>query len=327
MRATSMRRLLGGAAALLLAGATLLTASGSALGATTRFLYVGPDSNYVLNNGTLSFTPVSTGNPSASTVYVKNIDNQNLTHVVITFDQSQGAVSIADTVYGANASSCSAADDLITCDFGNLKAKATRSFVLVLSATSVGSFAVHGTVVFNESTNPNGGNTQINAVDGTIDVSATSCNALAAFLPPGQTKTFLPDDGTACPTDEQRSALGVPANANGNVVTVDDSALNETCAAGYSCFGHDVSANVNAGATVTPYLTWYITYSADLMQGINPRQVAFQHGDTVILAGKKGACGAVFTKDCIAGYTVDPTTGAVTFEIHSITNSVMKGLH
>jgi len=327
MRATSMRRLLGGAAALMLIGTMLLSAAGSALAADTRLLYVGPDPGFSAGQGTMTFTGVSSGGSSLSSVYVKNVDNQNLTHVVLTFAQSQGSVSIQGTILGPNASSCSAAAGLITCDFGNLKAKATRSFSLILDAAAAGTVAIHGTVVFNESNNPNGGNQQINAVDGDLTVEATTCNALATFLPPGIAKTLAPSDGTACATDTQRSSLIVPANATGSLVTIDDSGAISGCAAGFSCFGKEVNAAVNNGANVSPYLTWKITYAASLLQSINPRQVGFQHGATVIPSGKKGACGATFTKDCIVGYTVDPVTGAVTFEIRSKTNSVMKGLH
>jgi hypothetical protein len=326
MRATSTRRLVGAAASLLLVGTMLLTVTGSALAADTRKIYVGPDPSFVAGNGTLTFTAVSSGGSSLSTVYVKNIDNQNLSHVMVTFDRSQGSASISSQVLGANASSCSATATLITCDFGNLKAKATRSFSLILDAAAAGTVAIHGTVFFNESTNPNGGNQQINAVDGSLAVGAATCNALATFLPPGIAKTLAPSDGSACSADAQRSALTVPANANGSLVTIDDSAAITTCPAGYSCFGNEVSASVNNGATVSPYLTWKITYSAATLQSINPKQVGFQHGATVI-AGKKAACGASFVNDCIVGYTVDPVTGAVTFEIRTKTNSVMKGLH
>ena len=326
MRATSTRRLLGGAAALMLAGATLLTAAGSAFGADTRLLYVGPDPNFANGQGTLTFTGVSSGGSSLSTVYVKNVDNQNLTHVVLTFARTQGSVSIQNTILGPNASSCSATDSLITCDFGNLKARATRSFSLILDAPSAGTVAIHGTVVFNESTNPNGGNTQINAVDGDLVVAATSCNALATFLPPGIAKTLAPSDGTACATDGQRSALSVPANPNGSLVTLDDlaPAVAGTCGA-YLCFGNEVNATVNAGATVTPYLTWTITYSPSVLGNINPRSVGFQHGATLI-AGKKAACGTTFVSDCIVGYVVN-LDGSVTWTIRTKTNSVMKGLH
>jgi len=326
MRATSMRRLTGGAAAVLLAGATVLSAAGSALGADTRKLYVGPDPNFATGQGTLTFTGVSSGGSSLSTVYVKNVDNQNLTHVVLTFDRAQGSVSIESTVLGANAGSCSATDALITCDFGNLKARATRTFSLILDTTTAGTQAIHGTVVFNESTNPNGGNTQINAVDGSISVAATTCDTAATFIPPGLAKDLAPDNGSGCATDVQRSALHVPANANGSIVTLDDSLTPQACPAGYSCFGHEVNATVNDGAAVTPFLTWFITYSAATIHNINPKNVAFQHGATIILAGKKGACGATFTKYCIAGYTVN-SDGSVTFEIHTATNSSMRGLN
>ncbi|MEO5941211.1 MAG: hypothetical protein ABIZ72_09435 [Candidatus Limnocylindrales bacterium] len=328
MRATSKRRLAGAAAALTLTGATLLTAAGSALGADTRKLYVGPDPNFALaTNGTLAFTGVTSGGSSLTTIYVKNIDNQNLTHVVLTFERSQGTVSIQGTVLGPNAASCSAAPTLITCDFGNLKASATRSFSLILDAPSAGTILIHGTVVFNESTNPNGGNTQINAVDGSLAVAATSCNALATFLPPGIAKTLAPSDGTACATDHQRSSLVVPANPNGSLVTLDDQtpAVAGTCGA-YVCFGNEVNASVNAGATVTPYLTWTITYSALALGNINLKQVGFQHDGTIILAGRKGTCGATFTNDCIVGYVVNPD-GSVTWTLRTRTNSVMKGLH
>jgi hypothetical protein len=326
MRATSMRKPLGAAAALLMVGATLLTAAGSALAADTRKLYVGPDPNFAAGLGTLSFTGVSSGGSSLSAVYIKNIDNQNLTHVVLTFERSQGSVSISSQILGANASSCSASATLITCDFGNLKARATRTFSLILDASTAGTVAIHGTVVFNESTNPNGGNTQINAVDGNLAVAATTCDALATFIPPGIAKTLAPADGT-CATDAQRSSLFVPANANGSLVTIDDSGAITSCPAGYSCFGKEVNASVNGGQTVTPYLTWTITYSAAALGNINPKQVGFQHGTAApILPGKKGTCGASFTNDCIVAYTQN-ADGSVTWVIRTKTNSAMKGLH
>ncbi len=327
MRATSRRRLFGGAAALLLVGTTLLTMTGSALAADTRMLYVGPDPNFVANVGLLSFTPVSSGGSSLSTVYVKNTDNQNLSHVVLTFARSQGGISIQGVVFGADAGSCSATTDLITCDFGNLKARASRTFSLILDALNAGTFRIHGTVVFNESTNPNGGNTQINAVDGNLGVLATTCDMLATFLPPGIGRTLAPDNG-GCATDAQRSSLIVPGQANGALVTLDDSHDIVSCATGYSCFGRQVDASVNGGAPVSGLLTWKITYSAETLKNINPKQVGFQHGtSTPILPGKKGTCSATVTTECIVGYSIDPVSGAVTFTLQTATNSVMKGLH
>jgi hypothetical protein len=326
MRATSLRRLVGGAVSLLLVGTMLLTVTGTALGADTRQLYVGPDPNFTAGLGTLTFTGVSAGGSSLSTVYVKNVDNQSLTHVVLTFARIQGSVSIESTVLGANASSCSATDTLITCDFGTLKARASRTFSLILDASSNGVAAIHGTVVFNESTNPNGGNTQINAVDGNLSVAAGTCDTLATFIPPGIAKTLDPTTDTGCTTDSQHSSLVVPANPNGSLVTLDDTTDATSCAAGYSCFGKAVAASVNNGATVSPFLTWKITYSAALLGTINPGKVSFQHDATVIPWGKKGECGATFTKDCLFSITPNPD-GSFTFELHTKTNSVMKGLH
>ncbi|HEY3164899.1 MAG TPA: hypothetical protein VGJ71_11095 [Candidatus Limnocylindrales bacterium] len=327
MRATSMRKLIGTAAALMLVGATLLT-TGSALAAKptdgTRHLYVGPDSNYKLNPGLLTFTPVSAGGQSASNVYVKNVDNQTLTHVVITFARTQGGATISQ-VYGTASSYClPLGDTTVTCDFGNLLAGTTRDFTLLIDASIAGTFTFSGTVIFNESTNPNGGNPQISTVSGTLAVGETSCDSFATFLPPGIAKTLTPDTGD-CASDPQRSGLGVPANANGNVIFINDANDPTSCPAGYSCFGKEVVAGVNGGDTILPYLTWYITYSADTIGNRNPKLVAFAHDSYIILAGKKGACGAVFTKDCIAGYTVN-ADGSVTFEIHTATNTSMRGL-
>jgi hypothetical protein len=304
----------------------LLTATGTVLAADTRQLYVGPDPNFAAGQGTLTFTAVSAGGSSLTTVYVKNVDNQTLNHVVLTFVRSQGSVTIEATVLGANASSCAVTDTLITCDFGSLKARASRTFSLILDASAGGDFTVHGTVVFNESTNPNGGNTQINAVDGTLHVGDESCNTLATFIPPGIAKTLDPTTTDGCATDSQHSSLLVPANPNGSLVTLDDSVDATGCATGYSCFGKEVAASVNNGATVTPYLTWTITYSAELLLGINPAKVSFQHDGTVIPWGKKSECGATFTKDCIASITAN-SDGSYTYVLHTRTNSVMKGLH
>ena len=106
MRATSMRRLAGAAAALTFAGATVLTAAGGALGADTRKIYVGPDPSFAAGLGTLTFTGVSSGGTSLSSVYVKNVDNQTLNHVVLTFARSQGSVALSSVVLDASLRCC-----------------------------------------------------------------------------------------------------------------------------------------------------------------------------------------------------------------------------
>lgn len=324
MRASLMRRLIGGAAALMLVGTMLVAAAGTATAATTRLIYVGPDPAFSdATNYTLAFTPVSAFQVSASTVYVHNLDNQSLTHVVLTFAQSQGSVTIGDTAYGPNGSTCSAAGGTLTCDFGNLKAGGTRSIILVLAVGAAGTPSIHGTIYFNESTNPNGGNTQINDVTGALTVGPASCDALQTFLAPNLAGDLLPSDG-ACTGDGQRSGLHVPGTGNGNLVSIDDSVLADCTDVGLTCFGYAASASVGNGQPISPYLTWFITYTPSVLGNHNPKNVGFVHGTTIIASGKKGACGATFTKDCIAGYTVNPD-GSVTFEIHTATNSTMRG--
>ena len=124
MRATSMRRLAGAAAALLMVGATIFSSTalaGKPVG-TTRLLYVGPDPAFKANIGVMTFTPVSIGGQTVSTVYVKNVDNQSLTHVVITFAKVQGGATISN-VYGPSKDSClPLGTTTVTCDFGNIAA-------------------------------------------------------------------------------------------------------------------------------------------------------------------------------------------------------------
>ena len=325
MRATSMRRALGGAAALMLIGTMLLTTAGSALAATTRFLYVGSDPGFSLDNGVITFTPVSSGGDTLSAVYVKNIDNQNLTHVVITFDRLQGGVSISDQVLGANQANCTATADLITCDFGNIKARSTRAFQLILTTPSAGTVGIHGTVVFDESNNLNGGNHQINAVDGQLVVAATTCHTLATFLPPGIAKTLVPDDGTGCLNPAQKSGLIVPAAATGSVVAIDDNTPATGCPSGFTCISNQVFASVNNGAAVSPYLKWTIFYSNATLGNVNPGKVAFVHDGTIIAAGSKGLCKNATSVNCQEPYAV--SADGVTFFVRTPTNGLIKGMH
>lgn len=327
-----MRKLVGGAAALTLIGAMLLSTAGSTL-AGARLLYVGSDPNFSANPGTITFSPVSTGGLSISTVYVYNGSGQSLTHVVLTFDQTQvSGVTFSDQVLGQNASSCSASGGVITCDFGSLKARASRSFVLIANPpATAATYAVAGQVVFDESNNPNGGNPQINQLGGSLVVDAETCDSAATFLPPLVSDDLAPNTGS-CGTDDQRSSIHVPANSLGQLVTITDTALNTDCssAPGYSCFGHIVSATANDGLSfgAGTFLTWTITYSPSALGTINPKQVAFQHASDPVLTQKKNTCGTTFNgKDCIVGYSVDSVTGAVTFTIWTAKNSTIRGLH
>lgn len=327
MHRTLKRRAVGGAAGLLLIGASLFVSTGGALAAppdgTTRHLYVGSDSSFAANPGVLTLTPVSAGQATVTNVFVKNVDNQTLNHVVITFNVAQTNLSIADK-FGPNSGSCNPVNGVMTCDFGSLKARAERRFSLVLTATGAGTGSLHGTFVFNESTNPNGGNTQINDLDGSIEVGAASCNSLATFLPPGIAKTLVPEDGTTCSSDGQRSGLKVPPNANGTTVEINDETLAVGCGS-FACFGNAVSAIVNNGAPVSPFLTWQIFYSNSVLGNINPKQVGFLHDGTLIQAGNKGLCKNASSVNCQEPYLVG--SDGVTFLIRTPSNGLIKGMH
>ena len=335
MRATSMRRLVGGTASLMLIGTMLLTATGSALGADTRKIYIGPDPNALVKsvanadlvgNGTLTFTAVSAGSDALSNIYIRNIDNQSLTHVVVTIPKVQGSATVSDQVLGQNAGNCDTSGaTAIVCDFGNLKAGASKAFSLIIHAGAAGTAPITAGIVFNESNNPNGGNQQIESADGTLTAGAATCNTLATFLPPGIAKTLLPTDGTACVTDGQRSGLIVPAAANGNVVSLDDSTVATSCAAGFACIGNQVDASVNGGAQISPYLTWSIFYSNAVLGNVNPGKIAFLHAGTIIAAGNKGLCKNATSTNCQEPYVV--SADGVTFFVRTPTNLVIKGMH
>jgi hypothetical protein len=323
MRATSMRRLVGGATALMLIGTMLLTTAGSALAADTRFIYVGPDPAFAANNDTLAFTPVTAGGDSLSTIYVKNVDNQTLTHVVITIALTQGANTVSSQVLGPNASNCSPSSTAITCDFGNLKAKAARQFSIIVHAGGTGAIAAK--IVFNESNNPNGGNQQIDQASADLTVGAATCHTLATFLPPGIAKTLVPDNGTGCLNPAQKSGLVVPAAANGSIVQLDDSLAATGCPSGFTCLGNAVSASVNNGATVSPYLKWTIFYSNATLGNVNPNKVAFVHGTTIIPAGNKGLCKNATSTNCQEPFVV--SAAGVTFFVRTPTNGLIKGMN
>ena len=320
MRATSTRRLVGGAASLMLIGTMLLTAAGSALAADTRKIYLGPDPAFIANPGTLAFTPVSAGGDSLSALYLKNIDNQTLTHVVITIQRVQGANTISDQLLGADTRQCTVTAATIVCDYGNLKAGATRQFSIIVHAQTTA--LVSAQIVFNESNNLNGGNQQIDQAAANITVAGASCNSAATFVPPGVAKALTPSDGSTCSIDHQRSGLLVPANGNGNLIAIDDSTAATSCGA-LTCLGNQVSASVNNGAPVSPYLKWTIFYANDVLGNVSPGKVAFNHDGTIIPAGNKGLCKNATSTNCQDPYLVSPT--GVTFFVRTPSNGLIKG--
>ena len=315
---------------------------GTATAAETRFIYVGPDSRALdkvqpvggLDGpGTLAFTPVTAGGLTASAVYVRNVDNQTLTHVVITIDQTQfqgdppGDVSISDTVLGNNAASCPATNGNIVCDFGNLKAGASRAFTLLLSTPTSGPHGIAAVVTFNESGNPNGGNPQIRDVTGTVDVGEATCDDVQTFLPPGHTDPV----GTTCPLSSDNPqitsvlVLGTIVSAI-HVADVKD-ASNDFCAFALGCFGELSVADIaiDTDATVTWTITWQVPSNFNASKlGI----LHFPEGSTtpdLNITVKKNTCKTATATGCFVPGSVTLIGTTLTAVIRTAGNGAMKG--
>ena len=307
---------------------------------STRDIYVGPDSRALdkvqpigglTGNGTLAFTPVSAGGLTASDIYVRNRDNQTLTHVVITIDQTQpnpdGDVTISDTVLGNNASSCPASNGNIVCDFGNLKAGASRAFTLLLSTPTAGSKEILAVVTFNESTNPNGGNPQIRDTKGTIDVQDGGCDDVQTFLPPGHTDPVA----TSCPlssTNTQITSVVVPGTIVSAIHVADvKDANNDFCAFALGCFGELSVADIaiDTDATVTWTITWQVPSNFNASKlGI----LHFPEGSTtpdLNITVKKDTCKTATATGCFVPGSVTLNGTTLTAVIRTAGNGAMKG--
>ena len=86
-----------------------------------------------------------------------------------------------------------------------------------------------------------------------------------------------------------------------------------------------MSATVNGGATVSPYLKWTIFYSTAALGNVNPNKVAFVHDGTIIAAGNKGLCKNDTSTNCQEPYVVSST--GVTFTVRTPSNGLIKGMY
>lgn len=327
MRATSMQRLAGGSAALLLAGATMLGA-GSALAGETRLLDIQFATQ--VDSGA-PFTKVSTGGVTKTDITVTNNGKQTLTKAHLLIGGPDGIAlpagfSVA-LVYDLKGSgTCSNSTATVDCDFGSLTSRGPGATRTVSIAFGVGSTTgdVTATIKVSENVQDVGSNSNFRRVTATAVVDDASCDALATFLLPGHGQTLL-DPTAKCISTDQKSKITIPAGSNALPASIGNSAVG-TCPTGYTCFGKQVDASVDSGATVSPYLTWEINYPASVMARVNVKQVSFDHNGFIIQAGRRGACGASFAnKDCLVRYQVE-TDGSVTFVLWTTGNGAMKGL-
>jgi hypothetical protein len=288
------------------------------------------------NAGDLSFSQVSAGGATLTTIQITNTGKQTLTkgHLLIGLPPATALaadVTIAEVAVLQGSATCtwSSGGSTVDCDLGSLTAKGPGKSRLISVAFNIGNQGNHtidAAVKVAETVQDVGSNRNYELASGSIAAGAASCDSLATYLVSNRQDVTLLPTAADCSSDSQRSSLLLKKEEGSALVTIDDSAA-LACPAdlGVTCFGNTVQANVNNGADIEPYLTWFVTYSAELMQSINPKQVGFVHDGVLIPAGKKGACGdGAFTSDCIVGYTPNDD-GSVTFEIRTETNTTMRG--
>jgi hypothetical protein len=335
MRATSMRRLLGGAAALMLVGVTLLGSAAAVSAGQTRLLEIGSPGQVA---GVLSFTQVGPGGVTKTDVFVSNNGKQNLTkgHLLIGVAGGQplpDGISIADVFGLQGAGTCSFTTSTLDCDFGSLTSKGPGKTRTVSIAFNVGSSAPASDIIITikvaETVQDVGSNRNFEQAQGSPAVDSASCHAYATYVLQVHAPLALEPTIADCSDEQQVSALHLHENSGNGFAKYDDLTAAVCTVGQLTCFGFEVNATVANGTTISPYLIWTITYSADLMGNTNPTKVAFQHGTGAPLTFKKNTCGTDFVgADCIVvNPSVDPDTGAVTYTLWTAKNSVMKGLH
>jgi len=323
MRATSMRRLIGGAAALTLIGATLLSSGSTVFAGETRDITID----------TTGLTPVSAGGVTKTDITITNVSGHTLSnaHFLIGLDQVAnlpGDVTVV-AVFGGDSGVCPVVTTPVStydCAFGNIGAKPSQQVRKLSVAFAVGASGVHDISVevkVSETGTDVGSNANFKTATVSTTASLGDCDHLATFKVPGDGTLTIPVVGGSCnTTDSQRSGLLVPANAIGNLVSVDDSTPAADCGV-LTCLGFAVIATVNGGTTVSPYLKWSIFYSNAILGNVNPNKVAFLHGATLIPAGNKGLCKTATSVDCQEPFVVQ--SDGVTFYVRTATNGAIKG--
>jgi hypothetical protein len=307
---------------------SLLVASAtSVMAANTRHLYVGSGPVGDPTNGVLTLTPVSLGGVTATNVIVQNVDNQTLTHVVLTLDAHvSGSALTLSGVFGPNSDLCqrATASDPLVCSFGNLAKNQSRTFTVFYDAASAGTGTVNATVSFNE-TRPNpGGNTHIDSIGGTA-AFVSGCDDAATFFAPGKphslgTDTTCALDGTNNP---QNTKVEVPDSVLSAVTVGEkDSTL---CLPSLPCFGQASIADVavDGNYTVRWTINWVVASNFNVQKfGI----LHFADGATtpnLNLTLKKDTCKNATQVGCIVSVTLVGTK--LTAIVRTAGNGVMRG--
>jgi hypothetical protein len=90
--------------------------------------------------------------------------------------------------------------------------------------------------------------------------------------------------------------------------------------------GDTITASVNGGAPVDPYLKWTVFYSNTILGTTKPDRVSFLHDTTIIKSIKSGGlCKNASSTNCQEQFVVSAT--GVTFFVRTPSNLLIKGMH
>jgi hypothetical protein len=316
---------------------TVLLASqvfvGTASAADTRLIYVG-SGPVGTAPGVLTLSPVTVGGTTATNVIVKNIDNQNLSHVVLTFPGATPDVGLSlsgwfpSGSFPTNASSCNpTATSSLVCDFGNLAAGQTRTLTVLYNATAAGPGSISASITFNETRPNTGKNTHIEPIGGTVTITDGGCDEVDTFLPPGHSDPV----GTTCALGAgnlQTTSVVVPGSVVSAIKVADQKDLNnDFCAYALGCFGQLSVANIatNTDGTVIWTITWLVPSNFNASKlGI----LHFPDNSTVPdlnITVKRNTCKTDAATGCFVPNSVTLSGTTLTAVIRTSGNGAMKG--
>ncbi len=250
--------------------------TGAATAADSRILYVG-SGPLPAGHGVLTPTAVTQGGATKIDVTVLNGDNQNIANTVLYFPVNGTPLAPGLTVsyvFGPDAGFCTptgaAAATSVRCDFGNLRAGASRTVsILVDVASNFPLTAATPLFTVNvETNNENGSNSQVfQASSGSFAVQAPGSSLLGTYVKPGITQTqTLGTSGELGSANKLTTAVSFkPSQANGNLVQIVEEsgvAVEYVCPAGLVCQSEATTVDIDDGSgdfSASPYLTWQLT--------------------------------------------------------------------
>lgn len=307
---------------------TVGSIAGSVSGGNTRVIYIGDPDGQSL--GILRPTAASEGQRTAFGVLVRNDGKQNVTHVILGIgsDAAGAAVGQPDgpslpdgstvvAVYGDGTCTIEQGGVGAMCTLDSLPSRGTLRETIVITTPhatdSTHSFDPWVSVKLDENTSDNGSNTDSFFAQGHLVVDANDGDHFETFQLPTDGPADLGTGFDLLGPTMQGTRVHVPGFLAGAPVGIVETPDTTTCAAGVSCFGALVNANVNNGATVSPYLTWTFRWDVSVLpKGFSASQAGVVHfpdsGRPVLIPNtKKNLCSTTRTVNCVVSSDLTKT--------------------